>query len=314
MFWEGCGTSHAVTTRAFQKPALSIDDQIRYLRNAGMHIASEDRARHWLARVSYYRLSGYWHIFKVPVPGATRFRPNTDFDTITELYTFDRRLRRQVARASEHVEIALRGSWAYQLAQRGGPHGYLDAALYNDRKHYHDNLAKLAREVGTSPETYIKHYRDNYDEPSLPAVWMAAEMMTFGQLSRWYSSLGDPGLRESISQPFSLPEALLVPIIKHLVSVRNVCAHQGRLWNRRFRDAPRLPRKPSDLGDTLDHTVASAPGSIYNSLVLLTYIVSQIAPSSRWRDDLKDHLGTLPMPDMSAMLFPGDWRDRPLWR
>jgi abortive infection bacteriophage resistance protein len=86
-------------TRVFEKPALTIDQQIARLRDAGMAVADEDYARHWLTHVSYYRLSGYWHIYKDhSAAPATRFARGTDFVTVTELYSFDRRLRRMVAR------------------------------------------------------------------------------------------------------------------------------------------------------------------------------------------------------------------------
>lgn len=301
-------------TRAFDKPALTIDEQIGLLRAGGMAIADQDRARHWLAHVSYYRLSGYWHIFKRPGSSPTRFYSGADFDLVTELYDFDRRLRRLVGRGTEHVEVALRGSWAYALAHKGGAHGYLDAALYADRRTYHENLGKLAREVGTSPETYIRHYRESYDSPALPAVWMIAEMMTFGQLSRWYSSLAEKALRNEIARSFGLPDVVFLPLVKHLVTVRNVCAHQGRLWNRRFREAPKLPHKPLTLSATLDQSVAGKPGTLYNTLVLLTFLLRQVAPESNWRDDLMTLLSEHPTGDLSAMGFPSDWHARPLWQ
>ena len=121
-----------------------------------------------------------------------------------------------VLSAIERIEVAVRGSWAYELAQYGGSHGYLNAALYTDRRQFHDNLSRLARDVGTSPGTYIAHYRDADDDPAMPPVWMVAEMMSFGQLSRWYSLLGDRALRSAIARPFDVTETVLVPLLKHL--------------------------------------------------------------------------------------------------
>ncbi|WP_269462460.1 Abi family protein [Sphingopyxis sp. FD7] len=63
----------------------------------------------------------------------------------------------------------------------------------------------------------------------MPPVWMVAEMMPFGQLSRWYSSLADCSLRNRIAVPLGLTETVLVPFVRHLVDVRNICAHHGRL-------------------------------------------------------------------------------------
>lgn len=280
-----------------------------------MTVADTPRAEHWLGNISYYRLSAYWLPFENPKGCSTpRFRLGTDFDTITDLYTFDRKLRQHVARAAEHIEVTLRGSWAYALAHRGGSHGYLNASLYTDRKTFHDNLGRLVREVGTSPETYIEHYRQTYSDPAMPAVWMVAEMMTFGALSRWYSSLADKALRNQIAKPLGLPESLLVPLIKHLVTIRNICAHHGRLWNRRFKAAPRLPHKPADLATTLDFTVTSAPGTLYNTLTLLTHLMRTVGPTSTWRDDVKTLLDSHPTGDLGAMGFPVDWSTRPLWR
>ena len=280
-----------------------------------MTVADVPRAEHWLGNVSYYRLSAYWLPFENPKGNPPpRFLPGTDFDKITALYTFDRKLRQQVARAAEHVEVALRGSWAYCLAHRGGSHGYLDASLYSDRKIFHDNLGRLAREVGTSPETYIEHYRRTYSDPAMPAVWMVAEMMTFGALSRWYSSLAEKALRNQIAQSFGLPESLLVPFFKHIVTVRNTCAHHGRLWNRRFKVSPRLPQKPADLAATLDYTVTSSPGTLYNTLTLLAHLMRTIGTTSTWRADMKSLLGVHPTGDLAAMGFPADWDKRPLWR
>jgi len=116
----------------------------------------------------------------------------TDFETVTALYDFDRVLRRLVVRGTEHVEVALRGNWAYQLASLDHGHSYLDAGLYSERKQFHYKLAKLAKEVGESNETYIDHYRKTYRAPALPPVWMVAEMMSFGQLSRWYCRAASP--------------------------------------------------------------------------------------------------------------------------
>jgi len=301
--------------RTFNKPALTLAQQIAHLRQEGMTVADVSSAEHWLGNVSYYRLSAYWLPFEHPKgSSAPRFRSGTNFDTITALYTFDRKLRQQVARAAEHVEVTLRGSWAYALAHQGGSHGYLDASLYSDRKIFHANLGRLAREVGTSPETYIEHYRQTYSDPAMPTVWMVAEMMTFGALSRWYASLAEKSLRNQISNQLGLPESLLVPLVKHLVTVRNICAHHGRLWNRRFKASPRLPHKPADLAATLDFTVTSAPGTIYNTLTLLVHLMRTVAPTSTWRDDMKALLGTHPTGDLPAMGFPANWSTRALWR
>ena len=302
-------------TDSFAKPALTIDQQIAHLRGKGMAIEDEAQARYWLTHVSYYRLSAYWLYFEHPKDqSGLRFREGTSFDSVTALYDFDRVLRRLVMRGTEHVEVALRGNWAYQLALQGDGHRYLDASLYTDRKEFHSNLAKIAGEVGWSSETYIKHYRENYHAPALPPVWMVAEMMSFGQLSRWYSNLAERALRTRIAEPLGLPETVLVPLVRHIVDVRNICAHHGRLWNRGFRLPPKLAQKPAPLMRTLDQGATQAPARLYNGLCMIGHVVSTVAPDSTWMADLAAHLRTHPTNDLAVMGFPADWETRPLWQ
>lgn len=301
-------------TEIFSKPALQYHQQILHLQSQGMEIADQAVAEYWLRHVSYYRLSAYWLYFEHPKDNAgPRFRNGTTFEAATALYDFDRELRRLVMRGTEHVEVALRGSWAYQLGQIGDGHSYLDAKHYRKRSEFHSNLAKLAGEVGRSKETYIKHYLKKYHSPALPPVWMVAEMMSFGQLSRWYSNLSDRALRNRIAKPLDLPETVLVPLIRNLTDVRNICAHHGRLWNRGFLSPPKLAEKPLDLKQSLDLTGTQAPAKLYNSLTMIAHIVRNVAPESSWAIDLSHHLSTHPTDDLKSMGFPDDWDQRPIW-
>jgi len=301
-------------TRFFAKPSLTIDQQIAHLKMQGMTVADAALARRWLQHVSYYRLSAYWLPFEHPKGQAgPRFKNGTSFKLVTELYEFDRQLRLLVLDAIERIEVGVRGAWAYELAHQGGAHGYLNAALYSDRVKFHDNLARLVREVGTSPETYMAHYRENYDDPAMPPVWMVAELMSFGQISRWYSLLSDRALRNNIAAPLGLPEVIMVPLLKHLSIIRNSCAHHARLWNRGFLLRMRVPHKPTKLAASLvPHN--GGPALLYNALTLIHYMLDRVSPASLWKARLTTLLDTHPLNDLSAMGFPADWRTRPLWQ
>lgn len=177
-------------SHTFQKPALSIENQIAHLQQCGMHIYDFAKAQYWLKHVSYYRLSAYWHTFKTSQSGEkSQFRAGTNFDHIVRIYDFDRDLRRLVTRGCEHYEATLRGSWAYQMAMLGNGHSYLNPTYYSDSQNFENNKSKLESDVERSSEDYIVHYKNNYHAPHLPPSWMVAEMMSLGQLSRWFTSL-----------------------------------------------------------------------------------------------------------------------------
>lgn len=298
----------------FPKPSLSYQQQIVHLRAKGMEIEDDAHAEYWLRHVSYYRLSAYWLYFENPKNAAgPRFRDGTKFSDVTALYDFDRDLRRMVMRGTEHVEVALRGSWAYQLAHSGGPHAYLKPDLYRDRRELRDSKSKLRTSVARSSETYISHYRSKYTDPKLPPVWMVAEMMSFGQLSRWYSNLKDRRLRNQIAVPLGLPETVLVPLVRHVTDMRNICAHHGRLWNRGFLHPPKLAQKPRDLNASLDLSAVQAPAKLYNGLTTVAHIVRTVAPNSMWVADAAQLLSKNPTEDFASMGFPDDWLEKPIW-
>ena len=175
----------------FDKPALSIDQHLYTLRQRGLSIPDEARARHYLGNISYYRLSAYTRPFYRPAQPDHAFLEKTRFDDVLHLYVFDRELRLLLLDAIERLEVALRAQLTNTLAEHHGPHGYLDATLFDTRYDHSwlikklDNEAK-AREV----ETFLAHYRDKYTAaPAQPPIWMAVELLTFKEVYSLFSHL-----------------------------------------------------------------------------------------------------------------------------
>ena len=52
----------------YDKPWLSITDQISLLEKKGMVINDHDTAKSSLSMIGYYRLSAYWHVFRQTAP------------------------------------------------------------------------------------------------------------------------------------------------------------------------------------------------------------------------------------------------------
>ncbi len=296
----------------YTKPALPITDQINKLIGKDMIIANHALAEHSLQHISYYRLSAYWFPFEYPKGQAgPRFKPGTSFENVLELYEFDRRLRLLVLDAIERVEIAVRGSWAYQLAMLGGAFGYVDSAHYADDEKFAQNCAKLDREVSRSRDTFILHYKTHYSGPQRPPVWMAAELLSFGLLSQWYATLKEPKLRQKIAAPFHIDERIFVTFVHQLAIVRNICAHHGRLWNRQLSATYTLPKKePPELAETVNHAM---PKRLYNTVAMLQYILTRAEPGNDWGERLKTLMATLPSGQSVEMGFPTDWINSNLW-
>lgn len=297
----------------FTKPSLSIADQIALLERRGMVIPDRPRAEHYLRHVSYYRLRAYWLPFEQPAPvnGDHLFRAGTSFEDAVSLYVFDRQLRLLVMDAIERIEVSLRGGWAYHLAMKYGPHGYLDPNIYDRPDHYAKALASLIDEIDRSKDTFIIHYNNKYDDPAQPPIWMAAEVMSLGQLSKWLSNLKLRADRQAIAKTYGLDEKILVSLAHHLTYVRNICAHHGRLWNKQFTVTMTIPNAPGALKLAMN---AGATRRLYNTLTAIGYLIGIVAPGSEWRRHLVELVASCPLADLTAMGFPANWQTLPAWR
>jgi abortive infection bacteriophage resistance protein len=298
--------------RPFTKPAKSIPDQLVLLQERGMVIADIDIARHSLRHISYYRLRAYWLYFEAePDSGTHIFKPNTTFDNVLELYEFDRQLRLLVLDALERLEVAGRGAWAHQMAMVYGPHGYLNAALYPRTDLFQTNLEQLRSEYERSHDVFVSHYKRTYNNPPIPPVWMAAEFMSFGLLSKFFSALGSRADRKSIARSIGFDDRVYEGFMHHLATVRNICAHHGRLWNRSFTVTFPMAQNPATLAQTV---AAEADRRLYNTLSMLLHCMAIVAPRSSWPSEILQLLRKNPTGDLAAMGFPIDWEQRPLWR
>jgi len=308
-FWAKL--AHKRPMRPFIKPSKSVPDQTSLLQERGMIIGDLDRAKHALSHISYFRLRAYWLYFEAdPDSGNHTFKPDTTLDAVLALYEFDRHLRLMLMDALERIEVAARGSWAHQMAMVYGPHGYLNAALYRHTDRFQKNLDQLQSEYDRSHDVFVEHYKRTYNNPPLPPVWMAAEFMSFGLLSKFFSALGGRADRKSIARNIGFDDRVFQGWMHHLATVRNICAHHSRLWNRRFTVTFPMAQNPSVLAATVD---ALADRKLYNTLSMLLHSMAIVAPESDWPKRLAALIVQNPMGDFAAMGFPDDWRERPLW-
>jgi abortive infection bacteriophage resistance protein len=292
----------------FDKPPKTFAEQVDLLRVRGLIIDDQATAEHYLSHLNYYRFAGYLlpfesdHATHEIVPGAR-------FDDIINLYAFDRELRLLLLDAIERIEVSVRTQWSYHVAHESKAHGYLQIAHAASARRFARQLGLLEGELSRSSETFIKHFREKYSDPDLPPIWAACEVMSLGQLSNWYGMLRPIALRKRISKTYLLDQQVLESALHHLSYVRNICAHHSRLWNREMVITFSVPKRPAGLRDA----IADPDGrKLYNSLCLIVHLIDCISPGHHWRDRLQDIVGRYG-PDLSAMGFPGDWRERQLW-
>lgn len=120
---------------AYTKPALDSSQHIMQWQQRGLGVVDTARAEHYVSAIGYYRLSAYTLPFQVGNP-IHHFQAGTTFDQVLYLYVFDRQLRLLVMDAIERIEVAVRSQLNNHMAQKYGPHWYLDEQYFdrNERK------------------------------------------------------------------------------------------------------------------------------------------------------------------------------------
>lgn len=294
----------------YSKPALTFEQQVRLLESRGLHIDDPQGAAHYLSHINYYRLAGYCLPFEAN-HATHQFRPGVCFEDVIGLYVFDRELRLLVLDAIERIEVSVRTQWAYHFAHAVSPHGYLKAEHAHSMRQYARQLAILAAEVDGSKEAFVAHHRHKYDDPDMPPVWVACEMLSLGQLSQSFTLLRPMALRKRISKCYQLDQQVLQSALQHLTYVRNICAHHARLWNREFVLTSSLPRK--GLPQLTSAIEDRESRQLYNTACLIVHLMDCINPGHSWRERLRALLAQH-KPDLAAMGFPSDWESRDLWK
>ncbi len=296
----------------YAKPPLSLEQQADLLLSRGM-TGDRQLIIERLSMVNYYRLSGYWHTFR-NLP-AQDFTPNTTFEKIWMRYTFDRQLRLLVMDAVERVEVAFRGNLAYRIAHKyGNPFAYAEDAIAlpnlraDERNRF---LASLADETKSSKETFVRHFRDKYgkDQVYMP-IWMVTEIMTFGHALTLYRGSAD-ATKAAVAAPFGVHDKVFLSWLLTLNTIRNICAHHARLWNRSLGIKPMIPVAKND--PRWHEPVAIGNDRIFGILTVLKNCLDRIAPQSRWPMRLIGLLRDCPEIPLKSMGFPIGWEMCPIW-
>ncbi len=222
------------------KPFLTYEEQIAKLESKGLIISNKDHAIKLLKEHSYFALiSGYKQLFKKE---NGNYRLHTSIEDIYRLYEFDNKLRSLLLHNILKVERNIKSQLSYAFCQKYGAEQehYLKAKNYSPNKSSIEvnNLIDKLKNIEKSPKdyAYINHQKTKHRNVSL---WVMMKALTLGVVSKMYTFLPDT-LQSEISKNFvSVNEQMLQYMLSLLSRVRNVCAHNQRLFD--YKDTTTIP-------------------------------------------------------------------------
>lgn len=295
----------------YNKSPLTIHEQISALKNKGLNLNDDTFAQSCLSNISYYRFRAYTYPFQDNTDPKHPFIISITFEQIIELYKFDHKLRLLLFDAFEKIEIAFRTQIIYQWAMEHGSHWQINPDLYRSQVTFAQQISSLQNEINRSNETFIKHYISKYTSPLEPPSWMSLEVSSMGLLSQMFQNLkrGKPKLNVTVH--FGLNDMNLLENWMHCFSnIRNICAHHGRLWNRRLTTHIKLPSNPIY---PFIQNLNIYPYKIYPSICAIVYIINIVSSECRFKDKIKELMNDCPLKQEHEMGFPSNWREDKFW-
>ena len=293
----------------YPKRILSIPQQLQSYTDAGMTISSMEEATDALTTIGYYRLRGYsFHLYD---NASKQYLPGTDFSDILKLYHFDMEMSRLLFGMATGIEVALRARLSDALLTYNDALILTDPAVFSDKKLFWQNMSSLASQITRSNDVFIRHNFRNHDG-EIP-LWAAVEVMSFGTLSKTIKNLktGRGSAYPVLAgyYRYRSPRGKLVkPSLQMLSSwiqsvsvLRNMCAHNSRIYNRTINTFPELL-----LVDQLE------PRPSHNGLYQILLAMKYLRPTDPvWENFFSDlqalfdkYNGSF---DLNCMNFPSDW-------
>lgn len=236
------------------KPFRTIDEQIDILRSRGLAVG--DDARSLLMREGYYSIvNGY----KAPFldreatrrAGEDRYLGGASLSDMHSLFLFDRDLREVTFHYIVKIESLVKTTCAYTFSEsHRQPDDYLKQSSFATAdeyaafglKGYLYNIQKLqgtlldkATKSGRAP---LKHYRETHGWVPL---WVLSHDLTFGNIEHFFN-LMKPGEQARVCKRISEATGRLGGAsgffgpkearvgMDVIVKVRNMCAHDERLY------------------------------------------------------------------------------------
>ena len=315
----------------YNKEPISTREQVHRLEKRGLLIRDKALAEQYLHNISYYRLRAYTYPFQDNEAGHEHLflRNDVSFEDIINLYCFDRRLRSLLFNAIEKIEVALRTRIALVYStNEGDGFWFLNHRLYFQHEKFltltRDEVidgkrivGDLMKEVNRSNEDFIAHYKEKYGDPTFPPAWMTLEVVSMGTLSKLFSALdkNNPSSIE-ISKGLGIKKVEILKNWMHgLSSLRNICAHHSRVWNRRFTIGLQFPRSTTYPFLNRQEIEQLRDNKLFGYLSIILYLLQIISPDSSFKTNLLALLENCPrLVSVKDMGFPLDWKTFTLWK
>jgi abortive infection bacteriophage resistance protein len=129
-------------------------------------------------------------------------------------------------------------------------------------------------------EKFVTHYKSRNEQ--MP-IWAAIEILSFSTVSKMYSSWQDKNVVKKTIQDYNTFNNYkdAKSIVHSLVYLRNMCAHQARIWNKSAVFGPPDKHLLQPFG-------VSKPKSIWRTISVLMLLIDEINQNRSFSKNVLD--------------------------
>lgn len=206
------------------------NDLLEYIISKGVIVNNKNDALNKIKKYSYYSIiNSYKDVFK-DIDG--NYKKSVTFDEIYALYEFDKNLRAIFLKYILEIEAIIKSLLAEIISFKYGIKNYLIIDNFDntvDKSIIKESINKIKDEIDKQNGRHeaVTHYINKYGY--IPP-FVLTKILTFGELGRLYTMLKQED-RQGISKEFKISDKLLKQIIKNVTMIRNICAHNDRLFS-----------------------------------------------------------------------------------
>lgn len=284
------------TPKEYTKQPLDCDQMLELLKSGWLSCNDENKVKHYLQHTWYYRLLAYFKSFQTR---DDNFIPWITFDNVRDLYVFDRKLRLLTLDAIEKIEVSLKANMNDILSLKKWCFWYLDPSnfelgTWSFNEKIYNELCKKIDDIKISNRDIVKYYQAKYETQDLPS-WILFQELSIWEISNIYN-IFPQWVRQEIADVYGVYERDFKNWIQSLMTIRNICAHHGRLRNRRYIFKARANDTVLKSKFQKQKNIAWYPEVVpnyYNLMLIIMHLLKVINKNFDWIMDvdklLKEH-------------------------
>lgn len=215
-------------TTPYNKTVLDENEKIEQLKKYQVNFdnADMDFAKQFLKVESFSFVLEY----------AKYANTEISFDKLVDIFYKDRELRNAMFSIIDVIETHLKTISAELLTKKdpffykNTPESYFEEPYIKTIKEIIEK--SIRKNIINSTEEHIVYYKKYAEFPYIP-FWSMIKYLSLGELYTLYLGL-NMFLQTSIAKNYKMNPKTFATWLKDLALVRNLCAHNQRLWKRTF--------------------------------------------------------------------------------